>query len=115
MSAVLAQEIGRADRQRCRTHRDTEIGTGHEFLASIDGAEWERRTVCDEWDGADIAGHLIGQAEDVIQPLTFPRRYRKGKRVYPGIPRFHAHMMVQADEHRGTPPAELRTTFDRVW
>lgn len=115
MTAVLAGEIGRAGRERCRVHRDAEIQAWHDLLASIDGAEWQRRTVCDAWDVADIAGHLIGQAEDVIRPLSFPRRYRKSKRVYPGSPRFDAHMMLQADEHRGTPPAELRTLFDQVW
>ena len=115
MTAVLAVEIGRADRQRSTVHRDSEIRVWHELLASLDGTDWKRRTVCDEWDVADLTGHLIGQAEDVIRPWTFPRRYRKAKRVYPGVPRFDAHMMVQADEHRGTPPAELRVLFDRVW
>ena len=115
MTAVLAEQIGRADRPRCRVHRDAELRAWHELLASIQGAEWHRRTVCDEWDVADIAGHLIGQAEDVNRPLSFPRRYRKAKRVYPGVLRIDAHMMVQADEHRGTPPDELRATFDSVW
>ncbi|MFF0343804.1 maleylpyruvate isomerase family mycothiol-dependent enzyme [Kribbella sp. NPDC004875] len=115
MSAVLAEQIGRADRATCRIHRDAELQAWHEVLASIEGDEWKRRTVCEEWDVADIAGHLIGQAEDVTRPLSFPRRYRKAKRVYPGVLRIDAHMMVQADEHRGTPPAELRTTFDQVW
>jgi uncharacterized protein (TIGR03083 family) len=115
MTAVLAQEIGRADRLQSRTYRDAEIQAWHDLLASLEGAEWHRRTVCDEWDVADIAGHLIGQAEDVITPWSFPRRWRKNKRVYPDKPRFDAHMMVQADEHRGTPPAELRALFDQVW
>lgn len=115
MSAVLAEQIGRADRPRCKVHRDAEIQTWHDLLASIEGTDWQRRTVCDEWDVADVAGHLIGQAEDVLWPWTFPRRYLKAKRVYPDVPRLDAHMMVQADEHRGTPPAELRATFDRVW
>ncbi|MEI8410092.1 MULTISPECIES: maleylpyruvate isomerase family mycothiol-dependent enzyme [unclassified Kribbella] len=115
MTAVLAGEIGRASRERCRVHRDAELQAWHDMLASIEGTEWQRRTVCDAWDVADIAGHLTGQAEDVIKPWSFPRRFRKGKRVYPGVPRFDAHMMVQADEHRGTPPAELRATFDRTW
>jgi uncharacterized protein (TIGR03083 family) len=115
MTAVLAGEIGRTDRQRSRIHRDSEIQAWQELLASIEGADWHRRTVCDEWDVADIAGHLIGQAEDVIKPWSFPRRFRKSKRVYPDKPRFDAHMMVQADEHRGTPPAELRALFDQVW
>lgn len=115
MTAVTAEKIGRADRARCRIHRDAEISAWHDLLASIEGDEWHRRTVCDAWDIADIAGHLIGQAEDVLRPLSFPRRFRKGKRVYPGIPRFDAHMMVQADEHRGTPPAELRASFDTLW
>ena len=115
MTAVLAEQIGRADRPRCRIHRDSELQAWHDLLASIEGTEWQRRTVCDAWDVADIAGHLIGQAEDVIRPWSFPRRFRKGKRVYPGTPRFDAHMMVQADEHRGTPPAELRAQFDQLW
>jgi uncharacterized protein (TIGR03083 family) len=115
MTAVLAGEIGRADRARCRVHRDAEIQAWRDLLASLEGDEWHRRTVCDEWDVADIAGHLIGQAEDVIKPWSFPRRFRKAKRVYPGLPRFDAHMMVQADEHRGTPPDELRALFDQVW
>ncbi|MGW5193723.1 maleylpyruvate isomerase family mycothiol-dependent enzyme [Kribbella sp. NPDC004138] len=115
MSAVLAEQIGRADRARCRVHRDAELHAWHELLASIEGDEWQRRTVCDEWDVADIAGHLIGQAEDVNKSFSFPRRYRKAKRVYPDVLRIDAHMMVQADEHRGTPPAGLRTEFDQVW
>ncbi|TCC39437.1 maleylpyruvate isomerase family mycothiol-dependent enzyme [Kribbella sindirgiensis] len=115
MTAVLAEQIGRADRVQCRSHRDAELTAWHELLASIEGDEWQRRTVCDAWDVADIAGHLIGQAEDVNKPFSFPRRYRKAKRVYPDVLRIDAHMMVQADEHRGTPPAQLRTTFDQVW
>lgn len=115
MTAVLAEQIERADRSRCRVHRDAELKVWHELLASIDGDEWQRRTVCAEWDVADIAGHLIGQAEDVNQLLSFPRRYRKAKRVHPDVLRIDAHMMVQADEHRGTAPAELRDTFDREW
>lgn len=115
MTALLAVAIGRADRQQSRTYRDAEIQAWHDLLASIDGDEWHRRTVCDEWDVADIAGHLIGQAEDVIHLSSFPRRFRKGKRVYPAAPRFDAHMMVQADEHRGTSPAELRALFDQLW
>ena len=115
MTAVLAEQIGRADRARCRLHRDAELQAWHDLLASIEGDDWHRRTVCDEWDVADIAGHLIGHAEDVIKPWSFPRRWLKNKRVYPGVPRFDAHMMVQADEHRGTPPAEVRALFDRLW
>jgi len=115
MTAVLAEQIGRADRPRCRVHRDAELRAWHDLLASIEGDEWHRRTVCDEWDVADIAGHLIGQAEDVNHLLSFPRRYAKAKRAYPGVPRIDAHMMVQADEHRGTPPDELRAEFDSVW
>jgi uncharacterized protein (TIGR03083 family) len=115
MTAVLAGEIGRAGRERCRDHRDAELQAWHDLLASLEGTQWQRRTVCDAWDVADIAGHLTGQAEDVIRPWSFPLRFRKGKRVYPGVPRFDAHMMVQADEHRGTPPAELRAEFDRTW
>jgi uncharacterized protein (TIGR03083 family) len=115
MTAVLATDIGRADRARCAQHRASELTAWHDLLASIDGTDWQRRTVCDEWDVADIVGHLIGQAEDVIRPLSFPRRFRKARRVYPNTPKFDAHMMVQADEHRGTPPDALRTTFDQVW
>jgi uncharacterized protein (TIGR03083 family) len=115
MTAVLAEQIGRADRQQSRLYRDAELTAWHDLLASIEGDEWQRRTVCDAWDVADIAGHLIGQAEDVIKPTSFPRRWLKNKRAYPGVPRFDAHMMVQADEHRGTPPAELRELFDQVW
>ncbi|MEU4194773.1 maleylpyruvate isomerase family mycothiol-dependent enzyme [Kribbella sp. NPDC026611] len=115
MTAVLAEQIGRADRAHCRLHRDAELQAWHDLLASTEGDEWHRRTVCDEWDVADIAGHLIGQAEDVIRPLSFPRRFQKSKRVYPGKPRWNAHMMVQADEHRGASPAELRSAFDGLW
>jgi uncharacterized protein (TIGR03083 family) len=115
MNAVLAEQIGRADRSRSRLHRDAELRAWHDLLASIEADEWQRRTVCDEWDVADIAGHLIGQAEDVNHLLSFPRRWVKAKRAYPAVPRIDAHMMVQADEHRGTPPAELRSTFDRAW
>ncbi|MFC9695049.1 maleylpyruvate isomerase family mycothiol-dependent enzyme [Kribbella sp. NPDC056951] len=115
MTAVLATDISRADRPQCAEHRAAELEAWHDLLASINGSEWQRRTVCDEWDVADIAGHMIGQAEDVNIPWSFPRRMRKAKRAYPTKPKFDRHMMVQADEHRGTPPDELRSTFDQVW
>ncbi|WP_329002466.1 maleylpyruvate isomerase family mycothiol-dependent enzyme [Kribbella sp. NBC_00709] len=115
MTAVLAEKIGRADRPRCRVHRDAELQAWHEVLASIEGDEWRRRTVCDEWDVADVTGHLIGQAEDVLRPWSFPLRDFKAKRKYPDNVLLDAHMMIQADDHRGTPPAELRALFDRRW
>ncbi len=115
MIAVQAEGITRADRQRCRLHRDSERESWREFLATLDGDEWHRPTVCDAWDVADIVGHLCGQAEDVIRPWSFPVRYRKAKRVYPEVVRLDAHMMVQADAHRGTPPDVLRARFDRLW
>ncbi|WP_328518627.1 maleylpyruvate isomerase family mycothiol-dependent enzyme [Kribbella sp. NBC_00359] len=115
MTAVLAQQIGRADRQRCTVHRDAEIHAWHDLLASLEGAEWHRRTVCDAWDVADVAGHLIGQAEDVLRPWLFPLRDLKAKRKYPQAVLLDAHMMIQADEHRGTPPAEVRASFDKLW
>jgi len=40
MTAVLAQQIGRADRQQSRIYRDVEIQTWHDLLASIAGTEW---------------------------------------------------------------------------
>ncbi|WP_406051868.1 maleylpyruvate isomerase N-terminal domain-containing protein [Kribbella sp. NBC_00889] len=66
MSALLAEQIGRADRPRCKVHRDAEIQVWHDLLASIEGSDWQRRTVCDKWDVADIAGHLIGYVHDIL-------------------------------------------------
>ena len=112
MTAVFAERIGRAGRTQCRTHRDAELRAWHELLASIEGDEWQRRTVCDEWDVADIAGHLIGQAEDVNHALSFPRRYRKAKRVYPDVLRidFHSHTQGSKDARRS-----YSTERNRAW
>ncbi len=115
MTAVLAQDITRADRQRSRLHREAELPAWHDLLESLEGSEWKRRTVCTEWDVADIVGHLCGQAEETFKPWAFPLRDRRAKRVYPDLTLLDAHMLVQADEHRGTPPAELRELFDKVW
>jgi uncharacterized protein (TIGR03083 family) len=115
MTAVQARDITRADRPTARLHRDAEIEAWHGLLEALDGTDWQRRTVCEEWDVADIVGHLCGQAEDVIRPWSFPLRDRRAKRVYPDLPLLDAHMMVQADEHRGTAPAELRGRFERLW
>jgi uncharacterized protein (TIGR03083 family) len=114
-SAVRAREITRADRPTARRHRDAEIQAWHELMEKLHGTDWQRRTVCDEWDVADVVGHLCGQAEDVIRPWAFPLRDRRAKRVYPDVPLLDAHMLVQADDHRGTAPAELRARFDRLW
>ena len=114
-SAVQARDITRADRPTSTRHRDAEIQAWHDLLASLDGADWSRRTVCTEWDVADIAGHLCGQAEEVLRPWTFPMRDRRARRTYPDVPLLDAHMMVQADDYRGTPPAEVREQFDRLW
>ncbi|WP_344220548.1 maleylpyruvate isomerase family mycothiol-dependent enzyme [Kribbella sancticallisti] len=115
MTAVPAREIARADRPTTRLHRQAELRAWHDLLESLDGTEWKRRTVCTEWDVADIVGHLCGQAEDVIRPWSFPLRDRRAKRAYPGVVLLDAHMRIQADDHRGTPPAVLRERFDKLW
>lgn len=115
ITATTAREIARADRAAARRHRDAEIDAWHELLATLDDTDWRCRTVCTAWDVADIVGHLCGQAEDVNKPWLFPLRDRRARRVYPTIPLLDAHMMVQADEHRGTPPVVLRERFGTVW
>jgi uncharacterized protein (TIGR03083 family) len=115
MTAVLAQEITRADRQRSRLHREAEMQAWHDLLPTLDGSEWKRPTVCTEWDVADIVGHLCGQAEDTIKPWLFPLRDRRAKRTYPDLILLDSHMLIQADDWRGTPPAELQARFDKLW
>lgn len=114
-TTLHAREIPRADRATTRKHRDAEIQAWRDLMRELDEADWHRRTVCTEWDVADIVGHLIGQAEDVNRPWSFPLRDRKAKRVYPDVGLLDAHMLVQADEHRGTPVAELQQKFDKLW
>ncbi|WP_433008072.1 maleylpyruvate isomerase family mycothiol-dependent enzyme [Kribbella sp. CA-294648] len=112
---TTAREIARADRATARRHRDAEIAAWQDLLDTIDGTEWKRRTVCTEWDVADIVGHLCGQAEDVNKPWSFPLRDRRARRAYPTISLIDAHMLVQADDHRGTPPDVLRQRFGKLW
>ncbi|TDU91631.1 uncharacterized protein (TIGR03083 family) [Kribbella voronezhensis] len=114
-TVLHAREIHRADRATARKHRDAEIEAWRDLTESFDEADWHRRTVCTEWDVADIVGHLCGQAEDVNRPWLFPLRDRRAKRAYPNVVLLDAHMMIQADEHRGTPPAELRERFAKLW
>ena len=114
-TTLHAREIPRADRATTRKHRDAEIQAWRDLMQELDEADWQRRTVCTEWDVADIVGHLIGQAEDVNRPWSFPLRDRKAKRVYPDVGLLDAHMLVQADEHRGTPVVELHHRFARLW
>lgn len=114
-TATAAREIARADRAAARRHRDAEIEAWQDLLATVDGTEWQRRTVCTEWDVADIVGHLCGQAEDVNKPWSFPLRDRRARRVYPAIPLLDAHMMIQADDHRGTPYDVLLERFGKLW
>jgi uncharacterized protein (TIGR03083 family) len=114
-TAIAAREIARADRAAARRHRDAELEAWHDLMTTLDSTDWKHRTVCTEWDVADIVGHLCGQAEDVNKPWSFPLRDRRARKVYPATPLLDAHMMVQADEHRGTAYDVLRTRFDKLW
>ncbi|MEV8375592.1 maleylpyruvate isomerase family mycothiol-dependent enzyme [Kribbella sp. NPDC056861] len=114
-TAIPAREIARADRGTARRHRDAELTAWHDLMTTIDGPDWKRPTVCTEWDVADVVGHLCGQAEDVNKPWLFPLRDRRARRVYPQVGLLDAHMLIQADDHRGTPEAVLRERFDKLW
>jgi uncharacterized protein (TIGR03083 family) len=114
-TATTAREIARADRPAARRHRDAEIQAWHDLLATLDSSDWKSRTVCTEWDVADIVGHLCGQAEDVLKPWSTPLRDRRARKVYPTVALLDAHMLIQADDHRGTSTGELKTRFDRLW
>jgi uncharacterized protein (TIGR03083 family) len=115
IKSVRASEVPRVDQRRAFDHRTAESAAWHDLLVSLDAAQWQRPTVCPEWNVADIAGHLCGQAEDALTPWSFPVRDRRALRRYPDVPLIDGHMLVQADEHRGTPPAELIADFDRLW
>lgn len=111
----LAREVPRASKEDAFAHRAAEVKAWLELLGSLDETEWHRPTVCTEWDVADIAGHLCGQAEDATKLRMFLSREVRAKRRYPEVPPLDRHMLVQADDHRGTPPAELIATFERLW
>jgi uncharacterized protein (TIGR03083 family) len=113
--SVRAREVPRVGRHQAFGHRTAEIAAWHELLTSLDSDDWHVRTVCTEWDVADVVGHLCGQAEDVLVPWSFPMRDRRARRRYPDVPLVDSHMLIQSDEHRGTPPAELIQQFDRLW
>ncbi|MFI5712394.1 maleylpyruvate isomerase family mycothiol-dependent enzyme [Kribbella sp. NPDC051620] len=114
-TATAAREIARADRSAARRHRDAELAAWQDLMTTLDAADWERRTVCTEWDVADIVGHLCGQAEDVNKPWSFPLRDRRARKIYPTTPLLDAHMMIQADDHRGTPYDVLQNRFGKLW
>lgn len=114
-AATAAGDIPRVTRRESFAHRAAEIAAWLELLRSLSADDWGRATVCTEWDVADIVGHLIGQADEVLRPWAFPRRELRARRRYPDGARFDRHMMVQADEYRGTPPAELIARFERRW
>jgi uncharacterized protein (TIGR03083 family) len=114
-TAIAAQEIVRADRPAARRHREAELAAWHDLLATLDGTDWKRHTVCTEWDVADIVGHLCGQAEEVIKPWAYPLRDRRARKVHPEVPAMDAHMLLQADDLRGTPDDVLRAHFGKIW
>jgi uncharacterized protein (TIGR03083 family) len=115
LQPIMARDIARVSRPEAFEHRAHEIGAWLELVRPLDADEWHRPTVCAEWDVADIVGHLVGQADEVRRPWAFPRRELRARRRYPGVEQFDRHMMVQADEYRGTPPAELTARFERRW
>ena len=112
---TIARGVPRVDNERAFAHRAGELAAWNALLRELRPDEWHRPTVCTEWDVADIVGHLCGQAEDVLVPWSFPVRERRARRRYPDVPLIDAHMLVQADEHRGTAPAQLAADFDRLW
>lgn len=110
-----ARRLPRVSRRRSFEHRAAELDAWLPLIRSLGTADWHRPTVCTEWDVADIVGHLIGQAEDVIRPWSFPLVQLRARRRYPRVPWLDAHMLVQADKHRGTPPDPLVARFERRW
>lgn len=110
-----ARAIPSTDRLAAFEQRAAELEVWRKLLEQLSPDDWHRPTVCTEWDVADIVGHLIGQAEDELLPWKYPLRQVRARRRYPKVLRADAHMMVQADEHRGTPPERLRTEFAAKW
>lgn len=115
MTATVARDIARVSRRDSFEHRAAEITAWLELTRSLDADEWHRPTVCSEWDVADIVGHMVGQTDDVLRPWSFVRRELQARRRYPGADRWDAHMMVQADEYRGTAPEPLIALFQQRW
>jgi uncharacterized protein (TIGR03083 family) len=112
---VVARAIPRTDQHQAYDLRAAEIAAWNTLLRSLDSADWHRPTPCTAWDVADIVGHMIGQAEDVLYPWRVFLRNRRARRRYPEVQSLDGHGLVQADEHRGTPPAALRARFAVLW
>jgi len=82
-------------------------GTGAEYrgfadlIRALSGDEWATPTRCTGWAVADVAGHVTGQLDDVVN-------FRFDELARPDSPD------IQAARHRDHAPSEVASELDRL-
>jgi uncharacterized protein (TIGR03083 family) len=113
-----------------RVPRDALLGNGHEakrkivlaygeehiafvsYLESLPPNEWSGPTLCAEWDVKAVASHLLGQAEDFLDP-TAVKNLRAARRHPPNVmlPFLIAQNQRHYDEGRSFSPQQMVDTL----
>ncbi|WP_156688841.1 maleylpyruvate isomerase family mycothiol-dependent enzyme [Mycobacterium sp. Marseille-P9652] len=65
MTATSAVRPG-PDRDQTMAGLLNQYGSFAELIGALDALEWTRRTRCAGWQVRDVAGHVVGQAMDVV-------------------------------------------------
>ncbi len=94
----------------------TEYGRYTDQLRTLSTRDWSRRTVCQDWDVRDMAGHCLGMAEFASSIRNGMRQYLAALRRFErdgGNPTDHLNAL-QVDEHRHLEPGELVRRYATV-
>ena len=84
----------------------TEYGRYTDQLRALATRDWSRRTVCQDWNVRDMAGHCLGMAEFASSIRNGMRQYLAALRRFErdgGNPTDHLNAL-QVDEHRHLEP-----------
>jgi uncharacterized protein (TIGR03083 family) len=86
------------------------------FLRSLDDADWEQQTVCDDWTVRLMVAHLLGAAESNASFLESLRQLTKGRKVakQSAVEDIDGINAVQVEARRHLSPTELVDQLESI-
>ena len=80
-----------------------------DLLQSLEAADWERQTVCDDWTVRLMVAHLLGAGESNASFFESIRQLRRGKRIakQTNVEDIDGINAVQVEDRKHLSPSEL--------
>lgn len=110
-----AHDVARTEHGHAIELISAEVNAMGAVVRGLAPSDWLLPTDCTGWDVHSLVAHIVGNAENILDPDLMQRRAREGTEKYPQLYLVDAMNEMAVDDWRDKPSTALVDEFNRLW